>query len=47
MKKYGLDATALIVAIEKLLGQSVGITESDLQAVRLDEVHSVAKAEAL
>jgi len=47
MKKYGLDAMALVAAIEKLLGQSVGITETDLQAVRLDEVHSVAKAEAL
>jgi len=47
MKKYGLDAMALIAAIEKLLQQSTGITEDDLQAVRLDEVHSVAKAEAL
>jgi len=47
MKKYGLDAMALVIAIEKLLGQSVGITETALQAVRLDEVHSAAKAEAL
>jgi transketolase len=47
MKKYGLDAMALVAAIEKLLNQSIGITETDLQAVRLDEVHSVAKAEAL
>lgn len=47
MKKYGLDATALIAGIENLLGHSTGITENDLQSVRLDEIHSVAKAEAL
>ena len=47
MKKYGLDAMALVLAIEKLRGQATGITESDLQAVRLEEVHNVAKAEAL
>ncbi len=47
MKKYGLDAMALVAAIEKLLNQSTGIIEKDLQAVRLDEVHTVAKAEAL
>ncbi|HDN27693.1 MAG TPA: transketolase [Thioploca sp.] len=47
MKKYGLDAMALIAAIENLLQQSTGITENDLQTIRLDEVHSVAKAEAL
>jgi transketolase len=47
MKKYGLDAMALVAAVEQLLNQSVGITENDLSAVRLDEVHSVAKAEAL
>lgn len=47
MKKYGLDAMALVSAIEQLLQQTTGITENDLQAVRLDEVHSVAKAEAL
>ncbi|MDM8558893.1 transketolase C-terminal domain-containing protein [Candidatus Parabeggiatoa sp. HSG14] len=47
MKKYGLDAMALVSAIEKLLKKTTGITENDLQAVRLDEVHSVAKAEAL
>jgi transketolase len=47
MKKYGLDAMALVSAIETLRGQATGITESDLQAVRLEEVHNVAKAEAL
>ena len=47
MKKYGLDAMALVIAIEQLLQTSTGLTENQLQAVRLDEVHSVAKAEAL
>ncbi len=47
MKKFGLDAIALVHAIEKLLGSTTNISETDLQTVRLDEVHSVAKAEAL
>jgi transketolase len=47
MKKYGLDATALVGAVETLIGHSVGLSEADLAAVRLSEVHSAAKAEAL
>ncbi|HWQ89123.1 MAG TPA: transketolase C-terminal domain-containing protein [Desulfitobacteriaceae bacterium] len=47
MKEYGLDAMALIAAIEKLLNTSFGIQESDLAAVYLAPVHSAAKAEAL
>lgn len=47
MKKFGLDAMALIHAVEQLTGHTTGISETDLQAVRLDEVHSTAKAEAL
>ncbi len=47
MKEYGLEALALIAAIEKLLGNSFGIQESDLAAVYLAPVHSAAKAEAL
>jgi transketolase len=47
MKKYGLDALALIRAIETLLHHTTGITTNELQAVRLDTVHSEAKAEAL
>lgn len=47
MRKFGLDAMALVGAIERLVGRPTGITEADLQAVRLDEVHSQAKAEAL
>lgn len=47
MHKYGLDALALVRAVEKLLATSLNITETDLETVRLDKVHSEAKAEAL
>jgi transketolase len=47
MRYYGLDAPALVAAIERLTGQTFGITEQDLDAVRIDAVHSAAKAEAL
>lgn len=47
MREYGLDAMALIGAVEQMLGQRFGIDESALAAVRLDAVHSDAKAEAL
>jgi transketolase len=47
MRYYGLDALALIAAIEQLVGRRLGITEADLDAVRIDAVHSAHKAEAL
>jgi transketolase len=47
MKHYGLDASALVRGIEALMGQSFDITETDLAAARIDDVHSVVKAEAL
>lgn len=47
MREYGLDAIALVREVEKLLGQTLNITEDDLAAVRLEAVHSSAKAEAL
>jgi transketolase len=47
MKKYGFDAISLVRAIERLTGQITNVTEADLAAVRLDVVHSAAKAEAL
>jgi transketolase len=47
MRKYGLDALALVRAIETLTGKVTAINEADLHAVRLDEVHTNAKAEAL
>ncbi len=47
MKKYGLDAMSLVHAVHQLTGQKTGITEENLLAVRFDDVHSEAKAEAL
>lgn len=47
MKKYGFDALSLVAAVENLIQAKTGINEAELQAVRLDEVHSVTKAEAL
>ncbi|MDR3333622.1 MAG: transketolase [Treponema sp.] len=47
MKKYDLDAFALIGAVEKLTGKQFGIDEAGLAEVRIEAVHSEAKAEAL
>jgi len=47
MHKYGLDAIALVEEVEKMLDTTFDITEDDLAAVRLEPVHSEAKAEAL
>lgn len=47
MKKYGLDALALVRAVESLTGESFRLGEDDLAAIRLTAVHSAAKAEAL
>lgn len=47
MRHYGLDASALVSGIERLLGTPLGITEDHLTAARVDAVHSTVKAEAL
>lgn len=47
MRYYGLDALALVRGIEALTGAAFGIGEDDLDAVRIDAVHSPVKAEAL
>ena len=47
MRYYGLDAAALVAAVERLLNEKLGVSEADLAAVRVDAVHSAAKAEAL
>ena len=47
MREYGLDALALVHKVENMIGQDLDITEVDLDAVRLEAVHSAAKAEAL
>mgnify|MGYP005857975117 FL=1 len=47
MKEYNLDAISLVRAVEQLTGHKTGITEADLADVRIQPVHSEAKAEAL
>lgn len=47
MRKYGLDALALVRQVENLLGRPLGITEEHLASIRLESIHSLAKAEAL
>jgi transketolase len=47
MKKYGLDAAALLGAVERLTERRFGISEDDLAAVRVETANPAAKAEAL
>lgn len=47
MKKYGLDAMALVRTVEKMLGEEFGITEEGLAEKYVAPVHSDAKEEAL
>lgn len=47
MEHYGLDATALVRDVEHAIGEPLDISSDDLAAVRFDDVHSLAKAEAL
>ena len=47
MKYYGLDATALVAGVNRLLGEDLGIGEDQLAAARVEAVHSKEKAEAL
>lgn len=47
MKEYSLDAASLIRHVETLTGRQLGITDDHLAAVRIEPVHSDAKAEAL
>ncbi len=47
MKEYGLDAAALVRGIETIMDRSLNIKEEQLAEVRIEDVHSLAKAEAL
>jgi len=47
MKKYRMDAMALIAEVEGLVGKKFGITEDELKETFIAAVHSTAKAEAL
>ena len=41
MKKYGIDAAALISAVEELLGRSLGIDEAELEEMRYEDYSAV------
>ncbi len=47
MREYGLDAMSLVRAVERVTGSETGLSEQDLASVRIEPVHSLAKAEAL
>jgi transketolase len=47
MKKYGMDAAALVAAVEGLTGTTFGVEPRDLEAVSLTPAASGAKAEDL
>ncbi len=47
MKTFGLDAMALVRAVQDLCGKNLDIAEGELDAVDIIPVHSSAKAEAL
>ncbi|RLD04510.1 MAG: transketolase [Chloroflexi bacterium] len=47
MRTHGLDAMALVRKTEEMVGENLNITDADLESVRIDAVHSDAKAEAL
>ncbi|SFT86379.1 transketolase family protein [Sedimentitalea nanhaiensis] len=47
MKHYGLDATALVAGVERVMGAALDIGEADLAAARIEAVHSTVKAEGL
>ena len=47
LKYYGLDAFALVKGIEQLMNIKTEINEENLENARIEDVHSLSKAEAL
>ena len=47
LKYYGLDAYALVKGIEQLMNIKTEINEENLENARIEDVHSLSKAEAL
>jgi transketolase len=45
--EYGLDAIAIVRAVERLLGEPTGIGEGDLQKLELEPVGSVERSDSL
>ena len=46
-REYGLDAFALVQAVERMTGTATGISREDLATVQIDEAFSADKVEAL
>lgn len=47
MKHYGLDASALVAGVSRLIGRDLNIGDVDFVEARFDVAHSAEKAEAL
>lgn len=47
MKEYGLDAMALVRAVERLLDAPLNLTDDDLASVRLETTRTADKTEDL
>ena len=47
LKKYGMDALALIKEVEAMVGKTFGISEDELAKTHVTAIHSKSKAEAL
>jgi transketolase len=47
MKEYGLDAMSLIRQIENITDNRFGISDKDLEAVRITPIHSAAKEDLM
>jgi transketolase len=47
LRKYGMDAMALVRAVEDLCARKCNVSEDELAAAPVIAVHSIAKAEAL
>jgi transketolase len=47
MRECGIDAMALVEAAQRMAGAPLGIRAEDLEKVRIEPVHSLAKAEGL
>lgn len=47
MREYNLDAISIVRAVESMVGESFGATESDLESVRLSDFVAAGQLEAL
>ena len=45
--RYGIDASALVTQVEKLIGKKLNIREEDLKQARIDKYFNEKQQEAL